>query len=367
MEIWTAPTQLYSVDLACEVPKLEGSNDTYVRWTTSWGCEQPIGDGGVAPDKLGFDTIGNNSFMGNQTIYEFKEFSAIYVGYYATDRSDWSLEDKRHCPQTANHTFMIAFTRNKKRDADPPQNATRLFCQPSYYTQNVTARIDARTKRPLGVDPTGPKSQLPSDMWNATLFEYSMNQGSLMREPRGDLPTRGWPSQVEQLSAMQISLSNSGTNVPDMVGFAIGATNHTLEDLLDPEALRSAFESAYRIILARSMVEILDQTFSKAQETTGHVSHVTGAIIMVPVFVYIVEGLLGFISICAIALLYISIKRKWNLHGDPATISSMMSLVADNPALLSDFSRLDCSTMDELKALLEEKKFQLLYNDQGNM
>lgn len=361
LETWTAQTQLYSVDISCEVPKLDLEHGNF---TTSFGCYMGLGPNGSAYDRLGENVIGKNEWLNDQTIYDYKEFGANYVGYPTTDYSSYYLEGQ--CPEGVNHAFMIAFARSRKTLEDPPQKATRLFCQPFYYVQEVNATVDGRTRRPLKVNTNRPKIELPANIWNATLFEYSMNGGSQNLQPRGDMPTQTWPNQLESLSKMQISLANTAEIIPNMVGFAIGASNHTLSELIDPEILRTSFEKAYRIVLARSMVEILDQTFSSMKETPGQISIVTEAITMVPLFVYIVQGLLGFISICAILLLYISNKRRWAIHSDPATISSVMSLVADNTGLLQNFSLLNCLTAGVFEKSLKEKNFSLVYDEHRN-
>lgn len=371
-ETWTADTQLYSVDLSCEVPKVEAFNASktslskrqdstgpYYVYTSSNGCQFP-----TTIASIGNATIGKNELMDNSSVYDNKGFAAIYIGYYATDFSSYDLEE--YCPEEANHTFLVAFSRNKKRQDDPPHNATRLYCKPFYYVQGVEATVDAQTKRPISVVAKGLKQLLPSDMWDSKLFEYAMNEGATIKQPRGDFPTQRYPNQLDVLSTTQLSLGLGGVVLQNMVGLAYGASNRPMEELLDQEGLRSSYEAIYRIIFARSMTEILDQDFSKPENVPGQTTYITGTIVLVPAFVFIVEGLLGFVSICALALLYIAMKRRWSLHSDPATISSVMSLVADNPALLGDFSHFDCATMEDFEGYLEAKKFRLHYDEQGN-
>jgi hypothetical protein len=351
---WSATTQLYSVDVDCEAPKIERESI----WISSHGCRYVS-----AMSDFGNYTIGKNDLMGNISIYDNKEFSAAYIGYYGTDYASYYLEGS--CPTSANHTFVALFSRNKKRAEDPPQNVTRLFCQSNYFVQEVDATIDARTRRPIQVKTRGPKRPLPNEVWNSKLFEYSMNDGAMNRQPRGDLPTPGYPNQQERLSTTQISLAPFGVQIQNMVGIAVGASNRPLEELLEPEGLRASYEAAYRVLFGRSMTEILDRNFSKTREIPGQTTFSTGAITLVPVFVYVVEGLLGFMSICAMALLFFASRRDWGLSSDPSTISSVMSLVADNPSLLHDLSRLDFSTMEKLESSWRQKIFKLRRSDQG--
>jgi hypothetical protein len=370
---WSLDTTLYSLDMKCETPTVKFQSQTQysvsqdktttvqtAKYMSSNGC----GFSTDAYASFGNETIGPNPSFQNQTVYDTKEFASMYIGYYQTDFADFYLEGL--CPKSSNHTFMALFSRNKRSIDDPPQNVTRLYCTPFYYQQEVTATLDASTRRPLNVTTRGDKVPLPAEKWNATFFEYQMNTGKNNEQPRDSLPLMYWPDQLETVSALPLSLGVQGIVFNSMAGFSIGATNRSLEELLDPEGLRSAYEATYRIIFARSMVEILDQDFIGAIKMNGSAEYMMAAVVVVPVFTYVVQGLLGFISVCSIALLVVSLRRKWSLHSDPATIVSVMALVSDNPALLDDFAKLDRSTMEDFQASLRVKKYQLEYSERGN-
>jgi len=85
--------------------------------------------------------------------------------------------------------------------------------------------------------------------------------------------------------------------------------------------------------------------------------------VLEPVFTYIVEGLLGVVSLATIALLYLSLTRERNLRADPSTIASVMSLVADNQSLLSDLQNMDCCTTEEIEERLRLRRYKLV-NDE---
>ncbi|RYN51103.1 hypothetical protein AA0118_g10587 [Alternaria tenuissima] len=371
---WTSDTMLYSLDMKCETPTIKVKNETTfsgdintgfetiqtAAYMSSNGCGFPTD----YYNTLGNETIGPNPSFSNQSVYDTKEFASVYIGYYRTDFASWYLEGL--CPETSNHTFMVMFTRNKRSANDKPQNVTRLYCTPAYYQQEVTANIHAVTRRPVNITAKGEKVPLPAEKWNTTFFEYQMNTGNSDVESPNALPLKYWPDQLETVSALPLSLGSQGTILSDMAGFAIGASNHTLDALLDPEALRRAYEAAYRIIFARSMVEILDQDFTASTTVNGSTEYRVAAVVVVPVFTYIVEGLLGFISMCSIALLVISLRRQWSLQSDPATIASVMALVSDNPALLDDFAKLDRVSMEDFQTHLKDKKFLLERSERGN-
>lgn len=374
-QTWTSSTTLYSLDIDCEVPGVafedegvptwQGETITMTQmpqWTSSNGCKFPAS----YYKSVGNETMGPNPDMNNMADYDTKEFASIYIGQYPTDYADYYLQS--YCPVTANHTFMAYFTKNKMKDDDPPNEVTRLYCTPSYYEQKVNATVNARTKAPISYTVLGDKQALPLDKWNSTFFEPQMNTGKVNEFNRKiSLPLTLWPDQRETLASFPVSLGTGGTVIQPLAGFAIGANQGSLEALLDPVALAGAYQSAYRIIFARSMVEILDQRFATTSNEAGHYDYVAAAIVVVPVFTYIVEALLGLVSVCGLVLVWISLRRTWGLHSDPATIASIQSLVADNASLLREFSMLDKANKEELETNLKNRKFKLSCDEKNSL
>ncbi|KAF9691447.1 hypothetical protein EKO04_010599 [Ascochyta lentis] len=370
---WTSTSTLYSLDMNCETPGVKVQDEQQIssgfnfapttvqtsQWISSTGCGFPTS----YYKAIGNETIGPNEAMNNISVYNTKEYASVYIGFYSTEWAEYYLET--YCPESANHTFMALFTKNKQRAEDPPNEVTRLYCTPFYYEQDVIATIDAQTRAPLNVTATTEKRALPAEKWNSTFFEYQMNTGRADEFNRGALPLSFWPDQLETLSTYPLSLGNAGTILQPMAGYVVGASQRPLEQLLDPQALAASYESVYRIVFARSMLEILDHDFTTKSNSSGHYDYKMAAIVVVPVFTYVVEGLLGFASICGIVLLLISSRRTWTLRSDPATIASVQSLVADSTALLQDFSALDRASMEEIETSLKDKKFKLDRDEQG--
>ncbi|KAF2745023.1 hypothetical protein M011DRAFT_470037 [Sporormia fimetaria CBS 119925] len=396
-ETWTARTNLYSVDVECEQPSLvifpkrtRAPHDAGAPPVVVGGNHTEVGSSRFGCWYQQFPDHSNDTFAtpsdfqdSEKTDVSFgKEFTAAYIGFWRTDeRHDlrFKCDDNDYENVDKDKTFALAFTRNKKDPNDPPQNGTYLFCRSHYYSQEVVAEIDARTKAPLRVNRTGSKQPLPEDMWDSHFYGhffhsgegppmFSMAEGDI----RGGLPATSMPSSRSRLEHMPLTVPDDiddpnrdltagspGTSGLKMVGYAIGAANRPLPELLDPQVLRSSYEAAYRILFGRSMVEILDRRFTETTEVSATVRFKTDAVVLVPVFVYIAEGLLAVVSVCAMALVWISLKRKWNLRSDPATIAEIMSLVADSTDLLEEFSHLDVLRMEELERFWNEKHFRL--------
>lgn len=112
-QTWTAKTTLYSLDMGCEIPEVKFGPEI-IRWngstpvptgefdsdyTSTNGCKFPTSWYKVFSNA----TIGPNSGIQDQVVFNVKEFSSAYIGYYPTDFSDFYLQGP--CPKTANHTW----------------------------------------------------------------------------------------------------------------------------------------------------------------------------------------------------------------------------------------------------------------------
>lgn len=354
---WTAPTTMYSVDLYCE-PAVMGPNPllTGAIANSSNGCSFRMGlDGNL--------TMGLNEAHDNAPVLRNKEFTGMYVGYWnPLGFADYSLD--QYCPETSNTTFYAAIQRNKAKDTDPPQNVTAIYCWPTYYQQDVIATVDAVTLQPIKVNRVGEKKPLQKGIFNTTLLEQLMASNSAGNEVRGDaLPSKSMPKYFDPIAKTNLSLSSGPKGaalVQAMVGLALSVSNRPLEEYLDWKALSKSYADGYRLMFSRAMRDVLDQDFRTVNKVVGQRVDTTEAVVVEPIFVYIVEGFLGVISIATIALLYLSVTRTKNLRFNPSTIAAIMSMVADNEPLLADIEGLDCCKVEDLQDHLGQKRYKLL-------
>jgi hypothetical protein len=354
---WSAPTTMYSVDLYCEPAVLSTTpeRDGIIANSTN-GCSFNLGlDGNI--------TVGDNKAWPGRTVLNNKEFTAMYVGYWnPLGFADYSLD--RYCPTTSNSTFYAAIGRNKAKDTDAVQNVTAVYCWPTYYQQPVVATVDAVTLEPVLVKPTGEKEPLTSDLFNTTRLEQLMSAKSLGDEVRGDLiPSKSVPDYFDSIARTNLSLTSGpmgASMVQPMVGLALAVSSLPLEDYLDWKVLAKSYADGYRLMFARAMRDVLDQDFRTHRNVTGQLTNTTEAVLLEPVFVYIVEGFLGAISLATIALLYLSVTRTKSLRSNPSTIAAIMAMVADNEPLLADIEMLDCCTMKGIEDHLGHKRYKLV-------
>lgn len=342
-EHWTAKTTLYSVDVSCE---------RALRWSgglnSSWGCSWA---GMVMAPRV----VSNDD--------PTKIFDTVYVGYSNSGNADYYLSPA--CPHNESHTFLVQWSKmlvpaaefNNMEPGVQLQHAdvTTLFCRSDYYYQDVMATVALPRMSVTGIEVTGPKVPLPLDIFNTTNFEAAMSVGQQDEGVRTDFATTLWPNQKMKLRNMPLNLNY----LPRMAPFAIGTCQRPPQDYLDPEVLRESYESAYRLLFARQMASVVSPALDTMTENPGQRSYRTQSVVLVPVFTYIAEAFLGIVALLASYLVYITLTRTRKLNSDPATISSVMSLVEGQDRLLEEFKSLDRATDERIEQSLEEKRFRL--------
>jgi hypothetical protein len=288
----------------------------------------------------------------------------MFVGYANPfGFADYSL-DYSACPKESNHTFYAAMQRNKERDDAPPNDVTAVYCWPTYYRRRVSATVDSQSLIPLNVEAIGEKQAIPDDLFNSTWLEIQMIGTSSGFAVRADvLPTTSTPKYLEILANTELSLTTGpvagGGFVQPMVGLSVALADRPLQDFLDWQVLAKSYADAYRLMFARAMRDVLDVQGS-SDSIVGQTQVRTEVVVLEPVFVYIVEGLLGAVSLATIALLYLSLARTRNLRFDPSSIAAVMSLVADNDHLLASFEDLDCCTAKAMQDFVAKKRYKLV-------
>jgi hypothetical protein len=224
------------------------------------------------------------------------------------------------------------------------------------------------THSPLSVRPLSDKQLLAPDIFNASTFEELLNAGSLGYEVRGDVfPAKTTPGYLESMAKTNLSLTaGAGSLTHAMVGLSVSVGNHSLEAYLDWQILSKSYADAYRVMFARAMVDVLGDKFQSTNTAIGERQVTTEAVVLEAVFVYIVEGFLGVVSLATLALLYLTCSRTRKLRTDPSTIASVMAIVADNEPLLSEFSDLDCCTLEDMQNAIGHKRFKLVRDGPNN-
>jgi hypothetical protein len=350
-ESWTSTSVRYGVNITCEEPmkwRNQILNETYLNST--WGCSIPI----VQPG-LGFN--------------DSEPYSGAYIGWSDTDGSaDYSLSSG-YCPSNESHSFLIQWAkvlvsadtyRNMLVDErELNLNVTRQWCRSVYYSQNISISVSIPKAEILHWTAIDSPKALPVDLFNTTEFEAAMNMGHAIVETRTDFPTSEWPDQTAFLFNMSIFL----TQLLTMMAFAIGSTQMKAEDYLNSSLLIESYQSAYRLLFARQMRNVISSQLDTGTKSSGQKHVVTQAIVVVSVFAYLAQGLLACTILAALCLWFYCASRPLSIHEDPSTIAQTMELSANDPKLLEVFKHHDGSTEQTLKSEFSKCEFRLEIDD----
>lgn len=330
-ETWEAPTRLYSLDLACEEAiKNDGNLDS------SNGCSYVGPTGSTSPGL----------------------FKANYIGYYYSYTSDYSLDST--CPPSVNRTSLIVWQSSISNSSSADgRNITALYCNATYYQQDVRATVLALSRSVVGIAAIGPKVSLPGDMFNITNFEMSLSSGGVPSNGTGS-PFEEWPNSRAHLQDMELDLST----IPVMTTLAIAASRKSAEEYLNPKLLHNSHEAAYRLLFARQMVDILKAGNATNASIAGTRHYDTQAVVVVPGFAYAAEALLAVIAVLGICILFLR-NQRLALIGDPASIAAQMSLATSSIAIIDQFSSLDQASEKVLEDRISKERYQLSTTSDG--
>ncbi|PIA92301.1 hypothetical protein CB0940_09459 [Cercospora beticola] len=344
---FTGLTTAYSVDLSCEEATFWNNSGGYY-YNSTGGCSMQ------APTF--------RPFGGNDTN---RPFDTLYAGYQNREGfAQYYLEG--YCDERFFHLFFVRWSKVTQAYIQTPMNTgsmepfqaendTSLFCQASYYQQQVNATISVPSNAVIEANPIGVKLPLPADLFNISSFEWAMNSGQEQVATRGEWPTTSFPDQKSQLLDMPINLDW----LPRMAPFAIATNKLSAEEYLDPENLRQSYESAYRLLFSRQVVDLLKVEINETTQTHGAYKYVTQAVIVVPGFAYAALAVLGLVMLLAVWFTLSGPRRANKLRYDPATIGALMDLTAGDSSTAATFASHDRNDEDHLKEALSKRTFVL--------
>jgi hypothetical protein len=224
--------------------------------------------------------------------------------------------------------------------------------------QEVEATVSIPRMNVLDIVPIGSKTPLPSDLINITDFEWSMSQGYEKNKNRGSFPTSSWPDPKERIKSNFPELVWN-YYLPTLASFALGAYQRPVQDYLDPEILKDSYQAAYRLLLARKLADVLSTNLNHTSTILATRRYQTQTVIMVPTFVYIVEGLLATTMIIALLVFVIPSWKRTNLVSEPGSISSLIILTGKDHHLVDSLSDKDSATSQELEEQFSKTTFAL--------
>lgn len=346
---WSSSTVQYSTDLTCH-PAV---------WTKDPRSPEIIFDNGK-----GCRT--SNIFLVSQWQSEDR-FYANYLGYQYDGVLDYFLQGPE-CPRNASHNFLAIWQKRPPDTQNDTFDFTALFCEGSYYSQEVQANISLPDLSVVSVSPTGPKKVLFDQSFNRTHFEFLLATGVKEGAGLNPLTQETAIDRVELPDALWFDLtarlSNWGLKFPvtNMVAFAVGASRLPPEDYLKPGNLVSAFEAAHRLAFALAINSIMVPSNGTTNVISGWRSYQVDAVFLTTIFTVIVQATLLIVLALTVYLLILCRRRHSCLNTNPSSITAIMSLSRDREllGLLRGIVEVDSHTF---KNELQQHRFRLRYSE----
>ncbi|KAK4082836.1 uncharacterized protein Triagg1_1726 [Trichoderma aggressivum f. europaeum] len=348
---WTATTTKLWTELEC------------------WPAEQPVQNFSTMVMHFG-NGQGCNTTI-NLDVFAYLKM--YYVGYYTSPFSDYQLADTENCPATANatHQFLAVWVSTKGGSAQkmPEVDITALFCEPSYYKQQVMVTVDTNGFQPLNssIQPISPPEHLTEKEFNSTSFEFLIANGMPMEQVL-DI-TRDFPFEYVIEQSPRLDKTNLSIPVSNMVGYALAPRNVPATPYGDPVLLHEAFNRAHKYLFSIAVNQMLVNDTTVVNSTAVSEFQQSG-IIVSRLFSAIVEGLLLFVAISTTCLLWFCHASTSYLTNNPSSISRLAAIFRHGQETNKSFRPADHADEKSLKELFKDDKFRLTrgeYNSDGNI
>ncbi|RKU40229.1 hypothetical protein DL546_002383 [Coniochaeta pulveracea] len=334
-ETWTAETTALSTHLDCW-PAVVTKTDTPFEYTfdNGRGCTADL-----------TPTTKRVSANSSNIVY-----TILYIGYHMDPTSDWFLENP-NCSQAASHQFLAIWKSSASEDM------TSLFCETSYTKQKAQVSVSALEKRPE--EDTllliGDAEPLLETEFNSTAFEYLIGTGVPPKQYRRDYAN-------DKIVRQDVAMINRGVNWPatNMVGFGIGPSTYSLEELKNATNLQSIFASAHRRIFSAAVPKVLQGNDTRDLTRSAAVQYLKYGVVVSRPLALVVEILLLVIAVLVSLVLIISHRTYSSLSKDPASIGDNLAVLRESKPLLQELIHSDQYDDKTLQKILDGHRFKLV-------
>lgn len=349
---WTAETTKLSTELNCWPANITGTSDWRVnKMDNGRGCS--------------FDV----QFFQSPPRANDTSSIILYIGYGDDATLDYHLGNP-NCSSDASNQFLAVWALDNYENhfVDKPVGdvaITALFCEASYYKQNVSVKVSSETQRPINgsLSHTGPVETLEKTEFNSSAFEHLIHVGlppvTTTREFAATTTIEPYPV----LGPKNISWPSTA-----MVTFAMGFMKDEITsfDLQNSSVLHEAFARAHRAIFSLAISNLLVN--AESPDTRQGILEIKlyGVVISRPIAI-VVEALLLVVAFLTLALLITSSRAQCLLWASPASIGLILDLLRSNPRTLD--SLMDCDTADDesLKHQLISERYAIVNTSNRSM
>ncbi|KAH6689606.1 hypothetical protein F5X68DRAFT_260267 [Plectosphaerella plurivora] len=340
---WTGVTTRYWTDLTCWSAEREvqgpPSRRTY-SFNNGQGCN--ITD--ISP---------------HPTTNPLFPYRMYYFGYQGTPFGSYALANPG-CSPAASHQFLATWARAANTTENPDAiDLEAIFCETSYHKQatKVTVAPEGSAHRPYDMTPIGDIQPLESTEFNITAFEYLVTAGlSAVDELDFD---REYPFQrlLEQWPrTMEFGLT---WPMSPMVGLAVGHQKPTsLDEFQSKAVLEENFRAVHQLMFSVAFTRVVGKTIG-TPSTGGVLTTRLNAVVVNRTFSAVVEAFLGLVAVLCLLLAWLCRRSPSNLTKDVSSLTSLIEICRNSPALLDKLSDKGCLTDEELSNLLSNQRMRL--------
>ncbi|EGR49633.1 uncharacterized protein TRIREDRAFT_77254 [Trichoderma reesei QM6a] len=280
------------------------------------------------------------------------DYQMLYVGYQDSAWGEVALSWT--CSKEAFNQFLGTWG-HWEHGSSGPANMTAVFCETSYYKQNVSAMVQMPGYVPVDEQITAlsPPEVLPVTEFNSSAFEYLVANGMSSVEVPRDHP-------FTHLLDLDTRLDPFGLSYPfwPMVGVMMGLHNYSIDSYYNTTVLGDSYRLAHKVMFSVAFHTMLVNS-TNTVATEGNVYLVKYGILVSRVFTALVEGGLAFVAVLTLVLLWVCHRNPTLLLSDPASLGSLISLIQKSPCLLNKFSGKGNLTAEQLKEQLGDCTFKL--------
>ena len=300
---WTSMTERYYANLTCE-PALVKRTAEGVSFDNKKGCvTQP----GVATPSADCSDGG------------------LIIGWFSGQANDYYLSGMGCASSEYAHTFLAVWGHGWTSSDQNATQITALFCEPHYWSQNVSITVDATNKTVLGSTPVGQSYPLGFDRFNVSTFEYILGTGGIPVSRRADV-TDSMLAIDQAIPLGTIGWNNSVVST-NMLGFTIGATKLPMHSYLDSTTLGSSFEKSLQLLFALSIQGVLEPSDDGTPMGIGKLTGKTTAVMLIRPIALAVEIFLFLTCIMIAMISKLAFCRRNELRYDPASLTAVMTMM----------------------------------------
>ncbi|KAH6895921.1 hypothetical protein B0T10DRAFT_558091 [Thelonectria olida] len=236
-------------------------------------------------------------------------------------------------------------------------NMTALYCQPSYYKQEVMATV---TQDYVPIDDSiqglSKPVKLTEGEFNATLFATHLEHSNNNEITPSDVDyPYAYPIDIRP----KFLMSNITVRWnPMMPAFAFVGRNDSFDDYFDPSKLEAAFRGAYKQLFSLAIASSVTNGSAALNHTATMTVHQTG-IVASRVLSAVSEALLLLIALTTAIIIYYCHISPCNLRSNPSSIGRVMEIVHHSAGIKEAFHQTDTADEDALVARFVGTRCQL--------